>query len=191
MARIKLIGDFARIERQINKLGRPQEALKIVSEAMADESLTLVNECFADETDPYGQPWEPLKLRVGKILQDRGGMAASWHRKRASSSGFRIGSGKAYTKFHQGGTGIYGPRKTPIVPINGKALAFSVRTGTQVFGRGGKRLKSPKALNSKFVVRSVKGSPRRRMVPDPGPIPTKWRQRFHHAARDALKAHFA
>jgi phage gpG-like protein len=183
---IKLTGDFARLEHRINLLAKPQEALLAASRAMADESLTLVNECFAQETDPYGKAWAPLLLRSGKILQDRGGMAASWHRVRADKRGFRIGNSKIYAKWHQSGTGIYGPHHTPIVPVTAKALAFGFRSGTQVFGRRGKRLKRPKAVMGKIVVRSVKGAPARKMVPDPGPVPARWKSRLFRAAKDAI-----
>jgi phage gpG-like protein len=187
---IRLTGDFARIGRKIAQLEKPQEGLRRVAEAMADETLTLINEGFAEEADPYGEKWAPLVLRTGKILQNTGGMAASWHRKSASSRGFRVANGKKYAKWHQGGTGIYGPFKHPIVPKTKKALAFSFIAGVRTVGKGGKALKRPQLIRGEMVVRSVKGSPRRRMVPDPGPVPTKWRIRLHHAARDALKAHF-
>lgn len=186
----RLKGDFAGLQRKIDQLAKPDAALRAVSEAMADEALNLINDGFGSESAPDGTPWEPLKLRSGKILQDKGGMAASWHRSKANRLGFKVRSGKQYASFHQTGTGIYGPSGKPIVPTNGKALAFEFHGATQVFGRG-KRLKRPKAIMSQVVVRSVKGVPPRKMVPDPGqPIPTRWKQRLVHAAKASLKLHF-
>lgn len=187
----KFTGDFAGLQRKINQLSQPDKALAAVAEAMADESLKLINEGFETETDPYGQKWAPLVLRSGKILQDRGGMAASWHRKSASKLGFRVRNGKQYAVYHQGGTGIYGPKKQRIKPTSGKALAFGFQSATQVFGRGGKRLKTPKRVMSKVVVRSVAGAPARKMVPDEGkPIPVRWKQRLVRAGKAALRKHF-
>jgi phage gpG-like protein len=187
----RLTGDFAGLQRKIDQLSKPEKALAQVAEAMCDETLNLINECFASETDPYGKPWAPILLRSGKILQDRGGLAASWHRKRVSVAGFRVGNGKSYASYHQTGTGIYGPHKTPIVPTSGKALAFSFHSATRVFGKGGKRLKNPKAIMSSVVVRSVKGAPARKMIPDDGkPIPIAWKQRLVKKGKLALRTFY-
>lgn len=37
-----------------------------------------------------------------------------------------VGTHLTYSRFQEEGTGIYGPRKTPIVPKNGKLLAWKV-----------------------------------------------------------------
>jgi phage gpG-like protein len=187
----RLTGDFRGLQRKIDQLAHPEAALARTAEAMADEALNLINEGFQGETDPYGKPWAPLVLRSGKILQDRGGMAASWHRSRANKFGFRVRSGKTYASFHQDGTGIYGPKKQPIRPVSGKALAFKFQSATLAFGKRGKRLKRSKAIMSQVVVRSVKGAPARKMVPDAGkPLPLHWKQRLVRKGKTALKVHF-
>jgi phage gpG-like protein len=181
----RLTGDFSGLQRKIDQLAKPEVALVKVAQAMSDEGLNLTNESFETETNPYGEPWDLLVLRSGKILQDKGGMAASWHRKSANKSGFRISNGKIYAIYHQTGTGIYGPSGQPIVPKNGKALAFGVRNaGKTKSGR-------VKTTTTKYVFRSVKGAPARKMVPDADkPLPLRWKQRLVRAGKAALKVHF-
>lgn len=64
---------------------------------------------------------------------------------RLTDTSIEVGSALPYARMLQEGTGIYGPKGTPIVPINGKFLVFTIG-GQLVFAR------------------SVKGTPPRRFV---------------------------
>ena len=161
-------GDFASLEKFANRVSRAPDVLDTVGQQLAEESLELVRSGFEDETDPYGEPWKPLVLRRGKTLADSGGLKASWHRREANRHGFSIASAKAYAKYHQGGTGIYGPRGQPIKSIKAKAL------------------KLPGGIFRK----SVKGSPIRKMVPEGANVPPLWMDRFRETAFEVLTEHF-
>ena len=77
-----------------------------------------------------------------------------------------VGATAGYASWVHDGTGIYGPLKQPIVPVNKKVLAFSIG-GKQIFARSVKGMKShpflTKALqwfmDNKFVklVRDIAG----------------------------------
>jgi len=98
-------GDFAKLNRWAKQLeAAPREILNRAARNMADESLALVAQGFRSQTDPYGNAWENLKERKGKILQDTGRLRVSWHRVSASKAGFRIAAGATYARFHQEGT---------------------------------------------------------------------------------------
>lgn len=162
-----LTGDFKELARFIEKLSAAPQYIRTLNDHLAEETIELVRECFETSTDPYGDRWAPLKIRSGQPLRDTGGMQV-WHKRNLSKTGFEVFSPKMYAIYHQRGTGIYGPRKHPIVPTKARALRFLGPGGSPVFRR------------------SVDGSPRRRMVPDPGPLPSKWRERFVDAATDVL-----
>jgi hypothetical protein len=80
--------------------------------------------------------------------------------------GFAVASGKDYAIFHQGGTGIYGPKRKRIKPVTARAL--------RVPGPGGM-----------IFAASVAGVPQRRMVPDRR-LPARWRRRYITCAEDVL-----
>jgi hypothetical protein len=126
-----LKGDFAKLHKmvlKVQRLGQP-EALQDLSDNLAEEAVDLVKGGFAAETDPYGKRWpnkvfgDGRQVLVGRSQQLRGG----WHRTRLDHKGFRISPSKSapYAKYHQGGTGIFGPRRSPIVPVRAKILRFT------------------------------------------------------------------
>lgn len=158
---IKLSGDFAALQKFINRLSNPARVLEVAAQNMAEEGLTLVAEGFRAERDPYGKAWKPLALRRGKILQDTGRMRSSWHHKRVTKHGFTIAPSANYAQYHQRGVG-------PIRPRRAKALKFRVG-GKTVFAKG------------------TKGIPQRRMVPGRGPLPPLWRKSLTTAAREAFE----
>lgn len=131
---------------------------------LAEEALDLVRETFEHEADPYGKPWRPLVLRSGRILQDSGGLKASFHVKSMGRGTFTIATAKDYAKHHQHGTGVYGRRGERIRPTKARALAF----GGRAFA-------------------SVAGAPARKMVPDRG-LPVAWGRRFHATANEVFAA---
>ncbi len=167
--KVRFSGDFAALKRFQKKVEQAPKALQIVNEQLAEEAIDLIREGFDKSTDPYGTAWAPLVLREGRPLEDTGGLKAAWFRQSITARGFVIANAKRYASYHQGGTGIYGPRHQRIVPIKAKVLRLG-KTG--------------------FVARSVKGSPIRRMVPEKGRLPEAWKKRFRETAQETLTENF-
>lgn len=191
--RLKFTGNFKALDRWAKKLERAPEAMDEISLQLAEETIDLIREGIADGVDPYGKPYAPLKLRDGQPLRKTGGMQV-WQRKAAGRDGFTVASPKKYAIYHQQGTGLYGPHKKPIVPKGG-AAAFRRRSRAALMGTGervgfGKALRIPTQGGAIFR-RSVKGTPKRRMVPDRrGPLPSKWRARYVETANEVLTEYF-
>jgi hypothetical protein len=178
-----LKGDFAKLHKmvlKVQRLGQP-EALQDLSDNLAEEAVDLVKGGFAAETDPYGKRWpnkvfgDGRQVLVGRSQQLRGG----WHRTRLDHKGFRISPSKSapYAKYHQGGTGIFGPRRSPIVPVRAKILRFTA------YGKTSKG-------DSTIFARSVKGCPKRMMVPRKGDLPPAWGQAFEECSHDWFRSYF-
>lgn len=157
-------GDTLKLQKWAQRLREVPKVLAQLSDQLAEEAIELVREGFDDSADPYGKAWKQLKLRDGRPLEDKGGLKASWFKKYATAKGFRIASSKKVAIIHQTGSGIYGPKGTPIVPIHAKAL----RLGKYGFAK------------------SVKGTPARPMLPYKRRLPKKWIQRFQETAEEVL-----
>lgn len=200
-------GNFSRFQRHIDrvdKLGQPG-ALKSLTDNLAEEACDLVLEGFATETDPYGKKWAPKVFGDGRsvLIGKTGNLKRSWGRrnaiKRSDGRGFRIAPSVVYAVYHQKGTGIYGPRKQPIVPTKGKFLAFtaegyvtkkaylgaksawaaSITSSTNIKDAKASFRRNVSGLNSsKIFVRSVKGCKPRMMVPKEGDLPKAWNDAF-------------
>ena len=173
----RFTGDFAKLNqwvKQVESAGK-QQVLREVNKALAEEVIDLIGEGFRRQEDPYGKGWKAKAIADGRaILVGRTArLRNGWKRTRLSADGFTISPSVKYAGYHQSGTGIYGPRGTPIRPKSAKVLAF--RSGTK---RGGK-----------IFARSVKGAPARKMVPDRG-LPARWRSRLVDAASDYMRGHF-
>jgi phage gpG-like protein len=162
--RFSFRGEFAELNRWADKISRTPDALPILSQQLAEETVELVRDGFATARDPYGRTWAPLVMRAGRPLSDTGALRASWHTKRAGAQGFAVASSRNYAAYHQLGTGIHGPRRERIRPIRGKALKLP----------GG------------VYLYSVAGSPPRKMVPDPGHLPEPWRRRYIDVAHEVF-----
>ena len=160
----KFSGQFAELDRWADKVAQVPDTLVTLNEQLAEETLSLIREGFATSTDPYGNKWDPLVLRAGQPLRDTGALQASWHRKSVSRTGFSVASSRNYAPYHQGGTGLYGPRKQKIVPIRAKALKLP----------GG------------IYLDSSKGSPPRKMVPDGEPLPDTWVRAYVECAHEVF-----
>lgn len=148
-------------QKALNDL--PKE-MRAMPRDMAEEAVELTRQTFEAEADPYGTKWAPLKLRTGKILQKSGGLKNSVHVK-ASGKRFTIGVGKAYAAYHQQGTGLHGPKRQKIRPLRAKALG-PIQPGGLFF-------------------RSVKGSPRRPMIPYLS-MPSAWSTAFAEVAEERI-----
>lgn len=202
-----LKGDFARLRRYVDKverLGSP-ESMQSLTDNLAEEAIDLVVEGMQNETEPYGKRYKPKVFGDGRsVLVGRTTrLLRGWHRTRSDGRGFKISSGVGYAKYHQQGTGIYGPRKQKIAPKNAKCLAFHVdgyvTSGAKARQKGiwaaslGAKTSAKAAQNSfgkamgrvrgsMIFVRSVKGCPPRKMVPDDGKMPAYWGHSFSETA---------
>lgn len=164
MTRLRIKGDFGKLSSWSTRLDDLKDDLSKLNRLLAEDTIDLIREGFENSRDPYGIRWARLKLRQGRPLEDTGGLKGSWNYTH-SSRGFNVGSGKHYAVYHQRGTGLYGPRKAKIKPVRAKAL----------------RLK-----NGMFR-RSVKGSPKRKMVPD-GDLPPAWTSAYQETVNEFFKA---
>lgn len=100
-----LKGDLTALDRavaEMYELASPQTWRAIVKN-VGEEAVSLVDQGFATEQAPDGAAWAPLKVRVGKILQDRGKLRASIHRKLFANE-IWVGTKLFYGTFHQSGT---------------------------------------------------------------------------------------
>lgn len=166
----RLTGDFRAIDRQIKKLERARKVLDIVGQQCGHELKELVLDGFRSGTNPYGERWDPPKLRSGQPLADTGRLKSSWHVAQANRSGVRIATSVNYARYHQTGTGKYGPKGQSIVPVRKQALSWKTRSG------------------DRFFARSVDGSRPRMMVPERGRgLPPSWRSRIIEAATEVLE----
>lgn len=163
--KVRFTGDFASLKRFQKKVEQAPKALITVNEQLAEETIALIREGFDQSRDPYGNAWAPLVLRDGRPLEDTGGLKAAWFRQSINMRGFVVANGKSYASFHQGGTGIYGPRHQRIVPIKANVLRLG-KTG--------------------MVASSVRGTPKRRMVPDRWRLPDSWKRRYRETAQEVL-----
>jgi phage gpG-like protein len=169
--RAEFKGDLKKLQRHQKKLQRfPTQALELVSLQLAEQAIELVRDGIASGKDPYGKPYEPLKIRKGQPLR-RTGRMQMWFRKSHTARGFQIAPPVDYAKYHQRGTGIYGPSGKPIKPVRAKAL--------KIPAPGGAMFRS-----------SVKGTPRRAMVPYRGSLPASWKRSFQATANEALTQYF-
>lgn len=168
--KLKFTGDFRDLDAFVNRVARAPERMAEVNKQLAEEALELVREGFETSTDPYGKRWADLKIRSGRPLEDTGALKV-WRRQYASTHGFGIFSPREYAVYHQQGTGIYGPKRRPIRPVQGRALRFPVPGGIA-------------------FATEVQGTPARKMVPDAGPLPSRWRERFVDTAHETMREIF-
>lgn len=138
-----------------------------VSAELAEETIALILDGFADHSDPYGDEWAELKIRDGNPLEDTGGLRNSWARGEVTAEVAEVVNGKDYADFHQGGTGVHGPKGVRIQPISGLAL--------KIPGVG-------------FRASSA-GTVARKMIPD-GEPPDKWTERYDEAIREYFEVIF-
>lgn len=171
--RFKFTGNFKALKAWKEKIAQLPEALDQVNEALCEEAIELVREGFEQQRDPDGVPWMPHaalteRLRPGgRILEDDGHLKAGWHRRFVDRKGFGLGNAQKTAEWAQKGTGIHGPRKRAIRPINGTALRIPTPGGAIFLG-------------------SIAGQQPRQMVPEGKRLPTRWKNRFVETAQDVL-----
>lgn len=195
--KFKLSGSTSGLRKYAEKLraAGSDTVLRRLSDNIAEEGLSLIEEAFATETSPDGDKWAPKVFSDGRqvLVGSTTRLRRGWHRKYISAGGFALAPSVTYAKY-QFGTGIYGPRHAPIRPTSAKALSFKVQTARSYksgavvsVGRGrGHNWKSSRVFFS-----SVKGAPPRRMIPAGKRLPEKWQRAFRAAAHDFWQSYFA
>lgn len=102
-----LTGDFRtldRWERDIGELGSDKLMFE-VADAMADATLGLVAQGFAQERDPFGKAWKPKKNPDGRmILRGKTGKLIKFRKGSVNQRGFRVDAGAPYFSHLQAGT---------------------------------------------------------------------------------------
>lgn len=82
-----------------------------VAVSVADTGLRLINDGFENETNPYGERWEPLKRpRPGKILHKTGTLQGSFIAPAIAPDRVVIVSTTDYGQYQQYGTRTITPR---------------------------------------------------------------------------------
>lgn len=166
MPRSGVTGDFGSLAAWERAFRSAPKTLQEMAQPMAEEVLGLVQEGFAKEQNPYGEPWAPKAIPDGRsiLVGKTARLRRGWHVKRAGKSGFMVAPSVDYAGLHQN------PTKKRIKAKNGKALAFS----------GG---------GATMFRRSVKPPPQRMMVPvSARGLPREWSQAMAEVAIDVIRA---
>lgn len=79
-------------------------------DAMAVESLQLVDEGFQSQADPYGKPWAPAQ-HGAPVLEETEAMRDGWSLAQVDGRGFRMVNATEYAAYHQYGTKVLPVRR--------------------------------------------------------------------------------
>lgn len=169
MARSGVSGDgFVALERWARKVEKAGSTagLQNLASNLCEEALELVAEGFERETDPYGKAWAKKRFPDGRqvLVGSTARLRRGWHRKSVTASSFTIAPSVKYARYAQHGRG-------PVRAKSGKALRFMA---------GGKAV----------YRRAVGPAPARKMVPDRGRLPDRWRKALLLVARRYFKETF-
>ena len=170
--KLSFIGDVRQLRKFAQRVERSQRVNRVINDQLAEETIDLIKEGFKTSRDPFGNRWAKLKLRSGRPLVDTGRLKNSFYKKSVGKTGFRVGSDVSYSDIHQDGSGIFGRSGKRIKPKRAKALRIPVRGSGALF------------------FKSVKGVPKRRMVPRRGKLPSKWSRAYTEVAEDVLTETF-
>lgn len=147
---------------------------------LGEEGIRQIYDSFAKTRDPYDRTWKPA-FRGGQTLTDSGRLRASFS-SQPTFIGFQIGTRVKYAAIHQYG-GVIKPKKP------GGVLVFNLRTGSRIATKGGRRLKSPKAVTTKVFAKSVT-IPRRQIVPE-GSLGVNWTDGFIRESEAIMRERLA
>jgi hypothetical protein len=178
-----LTGDFAGLERFAQKVADlgGQRGLTALNKALGAEAIVQARDGFREERDPYGTKWAKKAFPDGnKILRKSGKLYAGWYLSTVTAQGYTLSNKEAHARFTWG-TGIHGPSGQPIRPKNGRALRIP---GPVNRGQGGRF-----TSGAQFFA-SVKGSPRRLIVPLAGKPSPIWMRGLKKAATKFLVDRF-
>lgn len=122
---------------------------------------------------PSGPVWRDIHRRGNAVLNrarvlcpvDEGRLRASLSlemRREGDEAVARVGTNLEYGLYVHEGTGIHGPRKTPIRPVRARLLRWPAKNNT---GRGRRRYRGGATARYVYAKQS-KGSPPRRYLAD-------------------------
>lgn len=94
---------LTRLTRRMDALSSGR-VLTEMATAMGREALTLTDDAFTSQADPYGRPWAPRKRPRPWPKLDRSGRLRGAFRLRVFRYGFRITNATPYGIYHQRGT---------------------------------------------------------------------------------------
>jgi phage gpG-like protein len=171
------VRNAAGLRELADNLGSIDEARKVIVDNWAEEAVDLVKEQFRKGTDPYGAPWAKPKCRKGKPLMDSGALRNSLHVASRTVRSFTIAFGLFTAEVHNFGKVI--KAKNDWIQI------YTTRTGKQV-ARAMPPLLRFKCAHGWHIAKEVT-IPVRKLLPNKGRLPRKWKRAFKDIVDDALE----
>ena len=180
---VKMTGDLGKLGGISSAIRGVPKVVTDIAKNASEECLDLVLDGFANERDPYGQPWAPLKSRKGIILTKTGRLRRSFTRLVNVAVGgvaaFQVGTATVYAAPHQDGS-VYGPR-----------------TSVHAKNKRGRFISKKKAASSKskfvhviFANRIGHVMDARPMVPDDRGLPESWAKALDSVSMEVLADYF-
>lgn len=123
---IKFEIDDAPGEAKIRALEKALASPRPLYAAIGRVMVNRIRICFRMGVDPWGKPWQALKLRKGQPLRDTGRLERSVSYT-ASDDDLLVGTNVRYAPTHQFGA--------TIVPKKAKRLVFKGPNGTVIFAK--------------------------------------------------------
>lgn len=103
---LTITGDFAKLSGWQETVETTPDVLADISRIGAEELIDLVQQGFAEERNPYGDPWKPKKRPDGRaiLVGKTAHLRRRWHVKKSDKGGFTIAPSVSYAAYHQRGT---------------------------------------------------------------------------------------
>lgn len=98
-------GDFRKLNQWAKLLRGGRVLVEADSKAIAELMVSLIQDGFGKETNPYGEPWQPKKAVDGRktLSGPTGRLKTGWHTKVLNKK-IMAAPSVAYAAYHQGGT---------------------------------------------------------------------------------------
>ena len=185
MPNVKTIIDDHELREALARVGALDSPGGPLLQALGDDLVELVRQGFVTGTDPYGIPWAPLKVRVGRPLRDKGHLMDSITSKVEDNSvvvGTNYGplaDGKSVAGVHQFGATIVATGKS------WEVTRHSYRTGqtTSSMQPGKLVFAGP---DGRLIFAQKVTIPARRMFPLDG-MPPQWSSDLLETAREHVE----
>lgn len=185
-----LLGDFSKLAGAIGKLNDlgSKRTFTAIAKNVGKELVLLVDEGFEAESAPSGAKWPKLKKpsekrRVGKILQDTGGLRDSVHAE-VKGDVVTVGPTKEYAIHHQYGTNGRKEDSTRFQPVKGDGFSPFVKKGKKLE----KRKRGAIAVRQLHFKAGGGKIPARPFLPeDDAVLPRKWDTRIAAIIEEELR----
>lgn len=146
-----------------------------MSERLAWEARQQADIGFKRGIDPYDNPWEPLKYRTGKPLDDEG------HLRRTITGPARV-TPQGFVISTRGG-GAFASVRYADTHYRGRTIRAKTAKGMRFRTGGTSRLNGPIWARAQVVT-----IPKRQFMPE-GYLGPRWRAAFERQADDVLRRH--